>query len=133
MFGLFRPVQTLRHFVMLVRFVGLGIGRWRFRTLRFWPFAAGLGFGTLGAVMARLRLVLAIGAVVARLWLVAPVTITPVLTLLAFGTIRTIAAGLKLAQGAEQGFDLAFVRELLAFGKFDQLQNFLHVFQRVAQ
>jgi len=121
---------------MLVSFVGLGIGRWRFRTLRFRPFAASLGFGTLGAVVARLRLVLAIGtigAVVARLWLVAPVAITPVLTFLAFGTIWTIAAGLKLAQGAEQGFDLAFVRELLAFGKFDQLQNFLHVFQRVAQ
>lgn len=47
--------------------------------------------------------------------------------LLAAGTI------IQLAQGAAQRFDLAFVRELLPLGHFDEFQNFFHLIHRVLQ
>ncbi len=40
---------------------------------------------------------------------------------------------LQLAQQAAEGINLAFVGEFLAFGKFDQFQNILHLTERLAQ
>ncbi|MFO1514642.1 MAG: hypothetical protein U1F83_17315 [Verrucomicrobiota bacterium] len=39
-------------------------------------------------------------------------------------------AVVQLAQGAAQRFNLALVGELLAFGHFDQFQNFFHLIHR---
>jgi hypothetical protein len=46
---------------------------------------------------------------------------------------RSAAARLKLAQGAEQRFNFAFVGEFLALGEFDQFQNLLHLLQSLFQ
>jgi hypothetical protein len=40
---------------------------------------------------------------------------------------------LQLAQSAAQGFNLAFVGELLPLGEFDQFQNILHLIERLFQ
>jgi hypothetical protein len=40
---------------------------------------------------------------------------------------------LQLAQQLAEGINLAFVGEFLAFGEFDQLQNFLHLIERLSQ
>jgi hypothetical protein len=40
---------------------------------------------------------------------------------------------LQLAQQTAQGINLAFIGEFLAFGKFDQLQNILHLIERLSQ
>lgn len=57
-----------------------------------------------------------------RLALVAGSALLPMLAL-----ITTSGPIAQLPQGAAQGFDLAFVGELLAFGEFDQFQNFFHL------
>ena len=72
-----------------------------------------------------------------RLRAVGPVM--PWVTFRAFMTLRRFVAfgpaapRLKLAQGAQQRLDLAFVRELLAFGMLDQFQNFFHLLQCLFQ
>ena len=40
---------------------------------------------------------------------------------------------LQLAQQPAEGINLAFVGEFLAFGEFDQLQNILHLIERLSQ
>jgi hypothetical protein len=40
---------------------------------------------------------------------------------------------LQLAQQPTEGINLAFVSKFLAFGEFDQLQNFLHLIERLSQ
>ncbi len=50
------------------------------------------------------------------------------LALLFAGTVGR--AFVKLAQGAAEIFDLAFVGEFLAFGHFDEFQDFFHLIHR---
>jgi hypothetical protein len=57
----------------------------------------------------------------------------PLLMFGRFRAIRSVAARLKLAQRTQQRFDFAFVGEFLAFGQLDQLQNFLHLLERLLQ
>jgi hypothetical protein len=40
---------------------------------------------------------------------------------------------LQLAEQPAEGVNLAFVGEFLAFGKFDQFQNILHLIDRLSQ
>jgi hypothetical protein len=47
--------------------------------------------------------------------------------------LLTAGTVIQLAQGAAQRFDLAFVRELLALGHFDEFQNFFHLIHRVLE
>jgi hypothetical protein len=122
-------VQALRHFVMAFH-------RLRFRTPAFRLFTGSARFRALGTI----RSVWTIRAVWTLWWLVAPVTFLTILTLGrtlrsvgSVGALRTKSGSLKLAQRAEQGFDLTFIRELLAFGQFDQLQYSLHLLQGLTQ
>jgi hypothetical protein len=51
-----------------------------------------------------------------------------------FASFFPAAPGLlQLAQQTAQGINLAFIGEFLAFGKFDQLQNILHLIERFSQ
>jgi len=56
---------------------------------------------------------------------------TTLLTLAWFASVARTAlvarAIVQLAKRAPKGFDLAFISELLALGKFDEFQNFFHL------
>jgi len=119
-FGRFRLVQTLRHFVL---FLGLG-------PLGFRLFTRSSRFRTLLGPVLPIRASRTVRTVMTLLRLVATI---PLIAFRALRTVGTKAVSLKLAQGAEQRFDLAFVGELLAFGEFDQFQNFFHLLQRLFQ
>lgn len=57
-----------------------------------------------------------------------PTWITTSTSTLLTGTVRREIV--KLTQGAAEIFNLAFVGELLAFGHFDEFQDFLHLINR---
>ena len=46
------------------------------------------------------------------------------------GAARFARAIMQLAERTAKGFDFAFVSELLALGKFDEFQDFLHLIDR---
>lgn len=98
------------------QFCGLG------RLLRFRLF---VWFAEIpGATLLPLLVVMMFAGTALRVPLLAMAAMFP---LLAAGTI------IQLAQGAAQRFDLAFVRELLALGHFDEFQNFFHLIHRMLE
>ena len=133
-FRIIRPFYGLRGFC-------------RFRALQmfglFWTLEA---LGALGGALRQrlplralrrafgtLRPIGPVGAVGAVLTFGPIGAILPIMALRRFGAFKAVATRLKLAQGAQQRFDLAFVGELLAFGEFDKFQNFFHLIKRLFQ
>ncbi len=101
-----------------MRFSEIFRAAWGGRVLGFTPFTLLPGFrGAWGAGAALVTLIaIATTPLFARVALIA---------LLFAGAIR--CAVVELPQGAAEIFDLAFVREFLAFSHFDEFQHFLHL------
>lgn len=119
----------------LARFAWLGRLCWRFVVMAERRFS--------GFVMLGMRLHLFVWfaeisrAAFARFALV-PLGFTGAALMLFAGLPMSAALGFagaitQLAQGPAQRFDLAFVRELLAFREFHQFQNFFHLIHRALE